>query len=128
MIAFFAGALFFALAASAAEDTKPFRYDPEGRRDPFVPLIQNNRLTSDSGQKIQDLGKPQLHGILWDAAGHSIALIDDLEARVGDIVQGFKVVAIRKDGVELEANGQTVVLEIAFDAQSPGTTKGGEKP
>lgn len=119
-------AALFVMDAHAAEAPKPFRYEAENRRDPFVPLILNNRLTADSGQQMQDLGKPILYGILWDASGNSIALIDNLELKVGGMVQGYKVVAIRKDAVELEANGQSVELKIAFDAQSTSAPKGGE--
>ena len=122
-------AVFMGTAVYGAENQKPFHYDAEGKRDPFVPLILNNRLAVDSGpDNAQSLGKPELHGILWDAAGHSIALIDNLEAKTGDTVQGYKVMAIRKDAVVLEANGQSVVLEIAFEAQPSSAPKGGDRP
>ena len=123
---FFLSALFaliFSLPAIADETTpqKTFRYNAGGKRDPFAPLIINNQLAvgrpSGSAQ-----GKPVLYGILWDPAGVSIALVDNLEAKVGDIVRGYRVKAIQKDAVILEAEGQTVVLDIAFETDKSGAT------
>ena len=109
---------------AGSEPQKPFQYDPAGKRDPFIPLTLNIQPESDT----QSLGKLVLHGILWDPAGHSIALIDDLEVKTGDTVGGYRVSAIRKDAVVLEANGQSVVLEIAYDTQPSKTQKEGDHP
>lgn len=118
-----------ALPVYAAEGNpqKTFRYNADNKRDPFIPLIIDNRLVganfSASGQ-----GKPVLYGILWDPAGKSIALVDDTEAKVGDSVRGYRVIAIRKDAVVLEADGQTVELDIAFGSQPSGATTQKEHP
>ena len=117
---------------SAAEDPaqkSPFRYGAAGRRDPFVPLILNNRLLGAGDRHSGDSSKPVLRGILWDPRGQSIALIDDLEAKVGDAVREYHVRSITKDEVVLEGEGgQSVVLQIAFETQPSGTTMGGEHP
>ena len=129
-----AGLMLVALAAgiaSAADSAQKssFRYDAGGRRDPFVPLILNNRLLGTDTLHSGDSSKPVLRGILWDPHGQSIALIDDLEAKVGDIVREYRVRSITKDEVVLEGDGgQSVVLQIAFETQPSGATKGGEHP
>ena len=124
------GVMLLGTAGHAAEEPAkhPFRYQAGGRRDPFVPLILNNRVINPNTKTATDASQPVLHGILWDTAGQSIALIDDVEAKVGDTVGEYQVTAIRRDEVVLEADGKSVVLQIAFETQPSGATKGGERP
>ena len=122
------------VAVEAAEDSKknePFHYDAGGRRDPFVSLVRDGRLVATQGLRIES-SKPVLYGILWDPGGNSIALINDGEVKVGDMVGEYRVKEIRNDAVVLDNGGEPVALTIAFDAlpskPAPGTTKGGERP
>jgi hypothetical protein len=120
--------------ARAAATAKPelFEYDSRGKRDPFAPLVRDGRMVGvSSGQRVEGGAKPVLYGVLWeDAPGASIALINDTEAKVGDIVAGYRIMEIRKDAVVLESEGggEPLVLEIAFDTPpsklSTGTPKG----
>ena len=89
-----------------------FRYDARGHRDPFVPLVQEGRLVG-PGAFLGD--KPVLTGILWDPAGDSVAMIDDQEVRVGDGLQAYKVIEIRKDAVVLKDGGEPVVLQMEYE-------------
>ena len=111
------------------ESSGPFQYDSKGRRDPFSPLVRDGRLVAAGAVRIE-ASKPMLYGILWDPGGKSIALINDIEAKVGDTVGGYQVREIRKDAVILDSGSEEpLVLQIAFDAPSklsPGTTKGGD--
>ena len=113
--------------AQPTDKTDVFQYDAGGRRDPFIPLVRDGRLIG-GGRSAQQLGEPSLHGILWDAGGHSIALIDDAEVRVGDTIAGYEVAEIRRDGVVLKSGEKSLVLTIAFEAGEPGATTGGMRP
>lgn len=96
--------------------TEPFRYDDKGRRDPFVPLARDGRLVMPAGGQQQGVGAvPKLEGILYDPGGHSLALLDGTEAKVGDTVSGYQVVEIRKDAVVLGGGEEPVVLRISFE-------------
>ena len=114
----------------------PFFYDAKNRRDPFVALVRDGRPVALSQQSIGEFTKPVLYGILWDAGGQSIALINERETKVGETVNGYRVKEIRQDAVVLEGEGGPVVLRIAFDASSPSpahntatrAAKGGAKP
>lgn len=125
-----AAACFAPAGLSAVEPPKgeAFRYDAQNRRDPFTPLVRDGRLIGSGGRTGEQLGQPMLHGILWDVDGHSIALIDDAEVRVGDSVGGYEVREIRQDGVVLKHGEKTVVLTIAFEAVGPEATMGGTRP
>ncbi|MCI0561609.1 MAG: pilus assembly protein PilP, partial [Nitrososphaera sp.] len=112
-----------------ATASQVFRYDEKGRRDPFVPLVKDGRLIA--SQSSRSSGEtPVLYGVLWEVGGRSIALINDVEARVGDMIGEYKVVEIREDAVVLESGGESVVLKISFDkppSLSPhAAPKGGE--
>ena len=107
--------------------SESFRYDPQGKRDPFVPLVRDGRLLSGTGSGAVSTGEPTLHGILWDPNGHSLALIDDTEVKVGDTVAGYQVTEIRQDGVVLKNGEKSVVLTV-FEVVGPGATTGGARP
>ena len=106
----------------------PFVYDAKGRRDPFIPLVRNGQLINVTGQ-FGTLDQPVLRGILWDPSGRSIALINDMEVNVGDLIGGYRVDAIRQDAVVLTVDGgEPLVLQLEFDLPdaSSGTATGGK--
>jgi hypothetical protein len=119
-----------AASEEPATQVPDIRYDAKGRRDPFVSLVRDGRVVL--GQAGLVAGGPTdllLLGIVWDPGGQSIALINDLEVKVGDTVGGYEVIEIRQDRVVLTAGAQEVVLQLMFDAApapkpSPSATKG----
>ena len=109
----------------------PFRYDSGGRRDPFVPLVREGRLVAATPGARVETSRPVLYGILWDAGGRSIALINDTEVMVGDTIGGYRVKEIRRDAVVLDNEGEPLVLQITFEQppkRSSDTATGGEGP
>lgn len=119
-----AGAVLLAVAglASAAEPLPqveglhlPYRYDPGTARDPFIALVREGRLIGGVPPGQTDMGKPVLFGILWDPGGRSIALINDVEVKVGDTVGPYRVTEIRPDAVVMNDGGEPLVLTIAFE-------------
>lgn len=81
---------------------------PWGRRDPFA--IGDNKLAEGPKPVIQFSGFT-LSGIVWGPHGYQ-ALVNDYVVRVGDQVNGARVVKITKDGVELAKDGQTHFLPL----------------
>ena len=116
-------------AQQLANEQGPFRYNAGGRRDPFEALVREGRLIGARPEGQFDASEPVLYGILWDAGGHSIALINNDEFKVGDLVGRFRVAEIRQDAVVLTDGGEPLVLQIAFEVApmdaAPGTTTGG---
>jgi hypothetical protein len=125
-----AGTSAFAADSASPPTGEPFRYNARGRRDPFVALVRDGRIVGTPVGRGES-SRPVLYGVLWDPAGRSIALINDGEARVGDMVAGYRVIEIRKDAVVLANGGEPLVIEIAFDAPkaaAPGAATGGGQP
>ena len=116
--------------ASSSEPAR-YRYESAGRRDPFVPLVRDGKLIEAGGLMPVGGSVPVLHGILYDPGGNSLALLNDAEAKVGDTVDGYQVVEIRKDAVVLSGGGAPVVLKLQFGTTptlpSLSTPKGGKQ-
>ncbi|OGW91566.1 MAG: hypothetical protein A3D28_06110 [Omnitrophica bacterium RIFCSPHIGHO2_02_FULL_63_14] len=122
-------------AAAVTEPTpgsaERFRYTAKGRRDPFVALVRDGRIVAISAGGHAESSTPVLYGVLWDSGGNSIALINDGEARVGDMVGDYRVVEIREDAVVLANGGEPVVIRLAFETPpkpAPGAATGGGQP
>lgn len=108
---FLAMNLFLAATASSAE---PFRYDPHGKRDPFVPLIGQERAPTSVGfAEIASPDDVRLEGIAMGESGRRIAIIN------GDLVkEGFKsgeveVKKINKDSVILSISGREYPIKLS---------------
>ena len=124
-------------AEARQEHAQPFRYHAGNHRDPFMPLVRDGQLVLQGGAGGVETSKPVLYGIIWDAGGQSIALINDAQVKVGETIGQYQVAEIRQDAVVLTGGGEPVVLQIAFDTpptspSAPGTakkstTKGGER-
>ena len=124
----------WAVEANAKESTA-FQYEPGGHRDPFVPLVQEgSRVGATVKGTPVEPAKLILYGVLWDPGGQSIALINDKEIRVGDLVADYQLLKIRQDSVVLGKGGEQMVLKITFETPpskpssgaSPGASTGGE--
>ena len=96
--------------------SSPQGYDAQGKRDPFVPLVREGRFVSSVAGGIGDFSNPALAGILWDPNGHSIALINEMEVRVGDILGEYEVTEIQQDAVVLMRQGKPLVLQMSFES------------
>jgi len=123
-----------ARAGSAlATDPNIWVYDSKGRCDPFIPLVREGRVVPCDSRPgtAGDESKtavPTLGGILWDAEGRSIALINGGETKTGDTVDGYRVSEIHRDEVVLTRESERVLLRIGFgDAKPPKQGTGREE-
>lgn len=101
------------LHAELAEPPARPAYEAQGKRDPFVPLVRDGRLIAPKGGG--EFSTLTLVGILWDAGGQSIALINDTAVKAGDVLGDYQVQEIRQDGVVLMRDGKPVVLQLSFE-------------
>lgn len=93
-------------------------------QDPTRPPVQ---LNTPAGASAGAAGSaPQLQSILVARApgGRRVAVIDGNMVRIGDLVQGARVVAITGSGVQLQRGGKRETLklmapEVAFPAPAP---------
>lgn len=87
-----------------------FVYNDDGRRDPFVPLVD------DDGRFIMEVGELYsfddltLVGILWDRDGKSTALINDEIVEEGQSFYGFTIKKISVNSVTVSRDGKEYIL------------------
>ena len=99
--------------ASSAEP-QPFRYDAHGRRDPFEPFV-TSRGELRNPRSGGATGAVHVEGILWDAA-QPMAIVNGEVHRVGDDVEGFRIVEIRAQAVVVNG-AEADHLVIPVDAE-----------
>lgn len=100
----------FLVALPGFGEESGFVYDSKGKRDPFVPsrlAVKGKKLLAG---EIKDLF---LEGIVWDACGESLVIINDETLKTGDEILGFKIVGIEKKKVILakEENEYSLSIE-----------------
>ena len=113
--------------ASAAPQIKPaYRYNPQGRRDPFQPLITPKPPASAKTAKAKPKGpggvevnELKLSGIIWGEQGY-YALVEAPNGlgyiiKTGDAFgDGVRVVRITKESVLFEVKGDELLKPQTF--------------
>ena len=89
----------------------PFVYQ-KGGRDPFLPWVTPDGKLIQGAGGFGNLEDVVLEGIIFDAQGGSFAMMNGRIVRQGDQVGRFEVVAIGREAVTLEAEGQRYTLRL----------------
>ena len=78
--------------------SEEIRYQPGGRRDPFVPIRRNAVIAA-------TINSFKIEGILYDRKGESLVTIHSETYKVGDTVNEHKIVAIHPNKIIVELKG-----------------------
>ena len=108
------GAFFVVLSAVtvlAWAEQENFVYDDHGKRDPFKPLVSSagTVLAYDADMTAADM---HLEGVLSDAQGNNLAIINGKVVKIADPIGPWRVEAVGADHVDLAKDGQKVVLKL----------------
>lgn len=90
--------------------TSGFRYDSQGRRDPFQTPTQSN----ESGQTT---GTFKLEGIILDPVGPALAVINGEVVREGETLEGYLVQEISEREVLLSKGKELITIPLNEDFQ-----------
>lgn len=85
-----------------AEEAKSFIYDSKGKRDPFVPLIIREFRSYANLENIETVEDLMLEGVLWDPEGGSIAVLNGVILKEGDLVNNVHILKIAPTKVFLK--------------------------
>lgn len=98
-------------AVFAATDGGAFVYDDHSRRDPFLPQVSavGTVVTYEADLTAGDM---VLEGIVADAQGNNMAVINGKIVRQGDRIGLFAVAAVRPEDVELVKDGQRFTVKL----------------
>ena len=97
--------------AVVADESKPFVYDDHGRRDPLWRLVSPNGviLNYETEFLITDL---TLEGIVGDASGENLAIINGRILKAGDTIGEFSIEKISGDSIILKKEEQKFELKL----------------
>ena len=88
-------------------------YTPS-KEDPFKNLLQlylyNMRKVKPKEKTSLPLPKFTIEGIIWNA-NMPQAIVNGQVVRIGDTIEGVRIVKIEKQGITIDYNGESVLIE-----------------
>jgi len=96
----------------AISDEGAFKYNANGKRDPFIPLIsESGRYASDAyeASAAEDI---RLEGIVWDDVKGSIAIINGEIVKEEDTIGSIKILKINQDSVIFDVGGENIKIDL----------------
>ena len=100
-----------------AQEEEPFIYTDKGKRDPFIPLVDENGRYLLDNEEFCTFDDLNLSGILWDPEGKSSALINNQIVKIGESIGGFKVTNVTKDSVVLFKDGKEYIMRLSIEEE-----------
>ena len=89
-------------------------YEDQGRRDPFIPLVdEQGRYLLDT-EVLYSSDEVKLSGILWDPQGESSVLINNQIVKIGESVNGFTLERITKDSITISKHGKEYTIRLSI--------------
>ena len=95
-----------AYPSAFASGQEQFIYDSHGRRDPFAPLMDKDGRRIATYSKAGSVSDLVIEGIIYDAYGDSVVIINDMILKEGESVSGATVKEIKKHSVVLSFKGK----------------------
>jgi hypothetical protein len=94
------------LLTASTDEEKEFTYDSKGKRDPFVSVIATRVENYASLENIENAEDLILEGIIWDPKGESVAILNGVILKEGDVVSTISILKIAPDKITLTINNR----------------------
>jgi hypothetical protein len=106
--------LFLVLIHLEACGEDEFVYNPQGKRNPFIPLVtpEGRLLKLDKQWDQSAPGGLAIEGIIYDQHGRSFAIVNSGVVGIGDMVGDFQVLKIMKNKVIFIRDGEPLEIEL----------------
>ncbi len=102
-----------------AAETKPFKYDAKGKRDPFIPIFSGEPKSFNTLESIGAMEDLMLEGILWDPNGNSAAIINGSILKEGEAANNVRILKITPKSVYVVINDKTYELKLQVKEELP---------
>ena len=109
----------FVLFAGSA-DAEEFRYETKGKRDPFVPLIGQDRAAITGLEDVVSIDDVNLEGIAVSAQGKPVAIVNGEMLKEGEKRGNLEIKKITKSMVILIIGGKEYNLKLTEEGGSKG--------
>lgn len=103
---------FFCVTVAGADESKPFVYAENSKRDPFWPLISSSGTPISYESDMANVADMVLEGVVLDASKNNLAILNGKIIKVGDQVGSYSVEAIAGDHVDLIKGSEHLVIKI----------------
>lgn len=100
------------LAAAPVAPTEAFRYEPHGRRDPFVPLIGQQRGAMPRLRDVTSVHELNLEGIAAGSGGKRMAVMNGEMLRENEKVGEIEVKKITSNTVTVLIDGNYHIVRL----------------
>ena len=95
-----------------AQEKNSFVYEPNGKKDPFIPLVSADGRILEPRLNRDREGELRLEGIIYDSGGSSYAVINGNIIRAGEAVEDARVLRIESRKVIFQKSGREFELEL----------------
>ena len=103
---------FASCAYCADKADNAFSYDPKGRRDPFAPLVGQERGTAAGLESIASFDDLKLEGVAVGAQGRQVAIINGQMVKEKDKFGALLIKKISRRSVELSIENRDYTLTL----------------
>jgi len=112
---FFLGLICILLGATVFAENN-FVYDSKGKRDPFMPLVTSQGYIVNVEEELF-ASEMNLEGIIYDAQGYSLAIINGKVVKVGDNIGSYTVLESSQSTVILAKETEKYILELKKEVE-----------
>ncbi len=102
--------LFSLCTAAYANNARDFVYKDKDTRDPFIALVTAEGRILPGAREQTESTNIDLEGVIWDASGKSLAIINGKPVKEQQRIMNFQVLKIKKDSVLLQKEGKVIVI------------------
>ncbi|MDP3804074.1 MAG: hypothetical protein Q8Q87_00820 [Candidatus Omnitrophota bacterium] len=113
-------ALIFLLVASAEGSCESYKYEPHGRRDPFVPLIGQDKAAAAGLADVTSIEEIKLEGIAINANGKRTAIMNGEIVKEGDKTGDVQILKVGHKSVTLLINDKEFKVSLPEEGGSRG--------
>jgi len=103
--------LIFVFLAATCFGQENFNYDSKGKRDPFMALVTSQGYVINVEEELF-ASEMNLEGIIFDAQGQSLAIINGKVVKTGDNIGTYAVIEITASKVTLAKDAEKYILEL----------------
>ena len=114
------GAVIMACRLFKSADAAIAVYDAHGRRDPFIPLIGQEKNVSARLTDVRSVYEVDLEGIAMGADGKRLAIINGEIMKVGDRVGDLEVKKIELNSVTISIDGNLHTINLTEEGRTRG--------
>lgn len=102
------GMIFMQFSACVAE----YEYKSKGKRDPFIPLVTGDIVTSLGLESVTSIDDIEFEGVIYDPAGQSMALLNGEVVKKGDKIYSVEILEISRSSIAVKIYDKAYTIDL----------------